>query len=37
MITLNCISKNINSALDSETLIELALESLEFRLVFKMV
>ena len=29
MITLNCISKNINSALDSETLIELALESLE--------
>ena len=28
MITLNCISKNINSALDSETLIELALESL---------
>ena len=28
MITLKCISKNINSALDSETLIELALESL---------
>lgn len=28
MITLNRISKNINSALDSETLIELALESL---------